>query len=124
MAFPLLILSILTCVLISMFFYETTIKQCQLHEALRCEAGEVTELTRTMRPPDYNRDDLTVSRGDVLRDGAFCTVSGTSHTEMIRRLLLYQRGSEDTESLWHACDGVSYIRYFMLIKHGAKDIKK
>lgn len=120
MVLPLLILSVLTCVLISMFFYDTTIRQCRMHESLRCEAGEITERTTTLTRPEYDSDELTVSYDNVLQDGVFRKVSGTSHTEMLRRLLLFRRGTADLESASHACDGVVYIRYFTLVKNGIK----
>ena len=113
---PLIILSVLTCILIVMFFYDTTISQCQLHEALRCEAGRVTGHTSYLDPPDTNPDSLTVSR-----QGLFKVVSGKEHTAMIEKGLLYHRVSAQTESLWHACDGVSYVRYCTLAREITED---
>ena len=108
---PLLILSVLTCLLISMFFYDTTVKQCQLHQALRDQAGELTGLTHTLQ---------TAPQGDPVletgRRGLFQTVTGKEETVMIDHLLLRTRVSDSTEAIWHASDGVSYVRYHTLAR--------
>lgn len=108
---PLLILSLLTCLLICMFFYDTTVKQCQMHQALRAEAGELTGLTHTLQPAAAS--DAVLSTG---RQGLFQIVSGKETTTMIDQLLLKSRVSESTEAIWHATDGVSYVRYHMLAR--------
>ena len=113
---PLIVLSVLTCILIVMFFYDTTISQCHLHKALRCEAGSVTGHTSYLDPPVMDDRQLTVSR-----QGVFQTVSGKEHTAMMRKELLYQKVSAETESLWHAADGVSYVRYCTLAKDIAEN---
>ena len=111
MVLPLLILSVLTCVLISMFFYDTTVQQCLLHRDLRCTAGELTGHTRYTSRPEGEDRDLTASR-----DGVFQVVSGKEHTGMLHKGLLQERVSRDLESLWHASDGVTYVRYCATIK--------
>ena len=40
---------------------------------------------------------------------------------MIEKGLLYHRVSAQTESLWHACDGVSYVRYCTLAREITED---
>ena len=113
MVLPLLILSVITCMLICMFFYDTTIKQCQLHQALRCEAGDLTGRTINLNRPEYDAAQLSIT---TTRSGVFRTVTGKEHTEMIHEGILHNRVSEDMESLWHAADGVAYVRYYTLIK--------
>lgn len=114
MVLPLLILSVITCLLICMFFYDTSVRQCQLHQALRCEAGDLTGQTCNLHRPEYDPSDYSMTTD---RHGVFRTISGKEHTAMIHQGILYNRGSADTESLWHASDGVSYIRYCTFTKN-------
>lgn len=109
MVLPLLILALLTCLLITMFFYDTTVKQCRLHQALRAEAGELTGLTHTLQPAADTAAALRTGR-----QGLFQTVSGKEETVMIDQLMLKSRVSDSIEAVWHASDGVSYIRYYTL----------
>ena len=113
MVLPLLILSVITCLLVSMFFYDTTLRQCQLHQALRCEAADLTGETINLHPPAYDRDSLEIK---VSRQGVFHTVSGKEHTAMIHQGILHSRVSAETQSLWHASDGVAYVRYCTITK--------
>lgn len=111
MVLPLLILSVITCLLVSMFFYDTTIRQCQLHLALRQAAGDLTGHTIYPEESPWDGDALQLSRA-----GIFQTVSGKEHTDMIHQGILRSRVSRDLESLWHASDGVTYVRYYTLAK--------
>ena len=113
MVLPLLILSVLTCLLVCMFFYDTTVRQCQLHQALRCEADDLTGRTLNLHRPDYDAESYAISAS---RHGVFQTVSGKEHTDMIHQGILRTRASENLESLWHAADGVSYVRYCTIAK--------
>ncbi|MBQ9016064.1 MAG: hypothetical protein IJ109_08075 [Firmicutes bacterium] len=106
---PLLILSVLTCLLISMFFYDTTQKQCRMHQTLRAQAGELTGRIHTLDPAPA--DEISLSTG---MQGLFQTVTGKEETAMIDSIMLKTRVSESTEALWHASDGVSFIRYHTL----------
>lgn len=120
MVLPLLILSVLTCLLVCMFFYDTTLQQCRLHQLLRCEADELTGHTVNLSPPvtdeDLDEDALTVSG-----HGVFKTVSGKEHIVMIDQGILHSKVSSDIESLWHASDGVTYVRYFTCLKDLRED---
>lgn len=113
MVLPLLILSVITCLLVCMFFYDTTLRQCQLHQALRCEADDLTGRTVNLHRPEYDAKDYAISAS---RRGVFQTVSGKEHTDMIHKGILRSRASEDLESLWHAADGVTYVRYCTIVK--------
>lgn len=113
MVLPLLILSVITCVLICMFFYDTTITQCKLHQALRCEAGRVTGQTTNLNPPHYDAGKLSLTESplDIIR-----TVTGKEHTDMIHQGILRNRVSANMESTWYAADGVKYVRYRVIKK--------
>ena len=121
MVLPLLILSVITCLLICMFFYDSTISQCQLHQQLRCEADAVTGQTilpKQTNPPDRDAANSSITTS---RHGIFMTVSGKEHTAMIHQGILHSRVSADVESLWHASDGVSYVRYCTLARDLTQD---
>ena len=42
---PVIMLSVITAILIIMFFYTQMTEQCRLHEVLRAEAGRMTDKT-------------------------------------------------------------------------------
>ena len=71
MVLPFVILSVITCVLIILFFYESSFSECRMHMALRCEAGAVTG-NRTA----YAEDEHVLTAED-LWDGSI-TCSGTA----------------------------------------------
>ena len=123
LVFPLLILSVITCLLISMFFYETTLRQCLLHRQLRCAADNLTGCTCNLSADQSGQENPSGEYAlSTSRSGVFHTVSGKEHTEMIHQGILHQKVSEDLESLWHASDGVSYVRYCNLIhKQGSSN---
>ncbi len=111
MVLPLLILSVLTCLLVSMFFYDTTIRQCQQHQQLRSASDDLTGCTS--RPGLSPREGADIT---VTRQGVFPVVSSADGSRMPARGLLRMRPSSVTESRWHACDGAEYVRLIMLGK--------
>lgn len=121
MVLPLLIISILTCLFVIMFFYETTLQQCQLHQAMRCAADDLTGHTRNLSSYGYGQSEQERQEGTytltTYRSGVFETVSGKEHIDMKHQGILRSRVSADLESLWHASDGVDYVRYCAIVKN-------
>ena len=107
--FPLVILTVLTCVLICMFFYSQTIETSRIHIALRQVAGEISGHTEYA-----DRDHEYDEKIDTERAGLFYRVRGREHVGMNKNLLLSGRADQKIESLWTASDGVSYVRYCTL----------
>ncbi len=116
MVFPVLILSVLTCLLVSMFFYDTTLKQCRLHQVLRASAGQLTGHTIWPEPPAADEAVLQTDRRGVFR-----VITGREQIDMIHQGILQDRVSTDLESLWHASDGVTYVRYCTIIRELGED---
>lgn len=120
MVLPLLILAVITCVMICMFFYDTTIHQCHLHEALRCEAGEQTHLTTNLNKPKYDAASMSITARNGL---IFTTVHGTTRNSMIHQGILPKRPVANTESQWQAANGARYVRIIINGKDVIMDIK-
>ena len=109
--FPLIILTLITCMLICMFFYSRTVEQSRLHILLRQEAGEISGHTEYMDPPAKTGIDL-----ERRRKGLFYVVSGKEHIAMKSKGMLRGRTDRSIEGLWTAADGVSYVRHCTLVK--------
>ncbi len=109
--FPLVILTVITCILICMFCYDQTAEQCRMHMAMRAQAGELTGRTVCLR--DIGPWEGQLSPG---RSGIFRTINGKERIIMKNQGIVSERISGDLESLWHASDGVSYIRHCTLAK--------
>ena len=57
---PVIMLSVITAILIIMFFYTQMTEQCRLHEFLRAESGKVTEKTKCLSDRTYDTSDITI----------------------------------------------------------------
>lgn len=110
---PLLILSVITCLLICMFFYESTAARCGMHLALRCEAGELTG--RTVYPDGAAAEEPRVQI-ETRRGVTAAIVSGKEDVSMLHQGLIGGRISTEIESIWHASDGVSYVRHCVIAR--------
>lgn len=111
MILPLLILSVLTCLLVAMFFYESASVRFQAHLQLRAAADDLTGCTF-----DLNRREYQGTEPEVRSGGAFRVVSTQTRTVMLHRLLLRRSPAEDAGSCWHASDGPGYVRRCLLAK--------
>ena len=109
--FPLVILTVITCILVCIFCYQQTAEQCRMHLAMRAQAGAVTERTVCLQTDDSWSGQLTVGRSGIFR-----TVKGKEQIMMRDQGLISGRVSGELESLWHVSDGVSFIRYCTLTK--------
>lgn len=107
--FPLVILTVITCVLICMFFYTQTMEQSRFHMALRQAAEEVDDHTEyAHRIREYD------GRIETEKSGLFYRARGKERVEMKNNLLIKGRTDQTIESLWTASDGVTYVRYCTL----------
>ena len=111
MVLPLFILSVLTCLLVSMFFCDTTIRQCEQHQQLRSASDDLTGCTVRLNWSSRPDNEITAARR-----GVFPVVTSAYGSRMPARGLLRMRPSSVTESRWHACDGAEYVRLIMLGK--------
>ena len=115
---PFVILAVITVVLIIMFFYTSSLSQCRMHMALRCEAGLITE-----KCTSYANDGTTLS-ADELWDGHI-TLSGLSAAKrvtaaadvsMVSRGLLSKVGRRQITGDLLAIDPVGALRIRQAVK--------
>ena len=115
---PLTILTVITCMLICIFFYTQTIQQSRLHTALRHAAeGSCGRSVYPASPPDSRWDIVTEKRG------FYYTSRGEEWIIMKKNLLISKRADRKIEGVWTTVDGVSYVRYCTLANRVAEEIK-
>ena len=110
--FPFVILAVITVVLIVMFFYQSSLAECRMHMALRCEAGLVTE-----KYSAYGDDGIALSPED-LWDGSVTSsgvrpakrVSGAAEVSMVSRGLLSKVGRRRLTGSIRALDPAALLR--------------
>ena len=120
---PFVILAVITVVLIIMFFYTSSLSQCRMHMALRCEAGLITE-----KCTSYG-DDGTALSTDKLWEGRITTsglpaakrVTGTADVSMVSRGLLSKVGRRQITGDLRAIDPVSMMRIRQAVGGGIPD---
>ncbi|MBQ6401527.1 MAG: hypothetical protein IJI20_04490 [Firmicutes bacterium] len=111
---PMVILTVITCILICTFFYTLTAEQSRMHMALRQNAGALTGHTA------YPEGEIKwEGQIETQKKGIFKTVRGKERVPMKTRGILAHRVERDMESLWTASDGVLYVRYCTLISERA-----
>lgn len=115
---PLTILTVITCMLICMFFYTETIRRSMLHTALRHAAED--SCGRSTYP-----DSSTDGRLDILTEkrGFYYTSRGEEWIIMKKNILISKRADRKIEDVWTTVDGVSYVRYCTLANRVAEEIK-
>ena len=109
---PFVILAVITVVLIVMFFYASSLSQCRMHMALRCEAGLMME-----KCTSYS-DDGTALSPEELWDGHITSsglsaakrVTGTADVSMVSRGLLSKIGRRQITGNLHVLDPVNMLR--------------
>ena len=116
--FPLVILTVITCVMICMLFYSRAIEQSRLHIAVRHSAesaGEHTEYPD--KGPGWD------GSLDTSKKGFIYTSHGKGLIFMKKKGLLSARTDKKIEGVWTAVDGVSYVRYCTLANHVAEELE-
>ena len=109
---PFVILAVITVVLIIMFFYTSSLSQCRMHMALRCEAGLITEKCTSYA------DDGTALSTDELWDGRITSsglpaakrVAAAGDVSMVSRGLLSNIGRRQITGDLLAIDPVGTLR--------------
>lgn len=116
--FPLVIMTLITCILICMFFYTQTMEQSRLHMAMRQTAGQAIG-HRT----SHEIIDIPGASIETKRYGLFYRVYGKERITMNRKGLLSTRADQMIESIWTASDGVKYVRFCTLAGKVMEDDK-
>jgi len=111
---PIIILTVITAVLIIMFFYSQMTERSRLHTALRSEAGLMSEQTIYADPALFPNDtDAEIYQDDSLAGGQ---IYGKKYLVMPHRGILEEKGIFIIEGRCYAVDGPEYVRYCMLVK--------
>ena len=107
---PFIILSVITVILITMFFYSQISSQCSMHMALRAESGNVTGRSSVLHSVSSEAEFYT-------RKKAFGgVVEAKEYLIMDHRMLLDRKGVCLIQDKAYAVDGVRYVRYCCLVK--------
>ena len=109
---PFVILTVITAVLIIMFFYDSSLSQSRMHMALRCEAGLITEKCTSWS------EDGTALSPDALWDGRVTSsglpgakrVTGNAEVSMVSRGLLSKIGRRQITGDFRALDPAGLLR--------------
>lgn len=109
---PFVILTVITVVLIVMFFYQSSVSESRMHMALRCEAGLITG-----KCTSYGEDSTALSP-DELWDGSITSsgvsagkrVHGSADISMVSRGLLSKVGHREITGDLRVLDPVSLLR--------------
>lgn len=115
---PFVILAVITVVLIIMFFYTSSLSQCRMHMALRCEAGLITEKCTSYA------DDGTALSTDELWDRHITSsglpaakrVTAAGDVSMVSRGLLSNIGRRQITGDLLAIDPVGTLRIRQAVK--------
>ena len=111
---PVIIFTVITAVLIIMFFYSQMTERSRLHTALRSEAGLMTEQTIYSDPALLPDDtDAEIYQDDSLTGGQ---IYGKKYLVMSRQGILEKKGVFIIEGRCYAVDGPEYVRYCTLVK--------
>ena len=115
---PVIMLTVITCVLIIMYFYSSMSEQCSLHTELRKEAGLLTGNTEYL----YNiRESQSEDRDIYVRVHGFGgTVYGKKYIIMQKKGVMSRKGVFAAEGSSCAADAPEFVRYCNFVK-GLKD---
>lgn len=141
--FPLVILTVITCVLVCMFFYSQTISQSALHIEMRDYAGQISGHTvylgsgagshlsgsgsygsGSSGSGSFVSGSTGGNRASITKEkrSLFYIVRGKENVSMKNKGILSGRTDQTIESIWTASDGVGYVRYCTLGNYVAEDI--
>ena len=121
--FPFVILAVITAVLIIMFFYDSSVSQSQMHMALRCEAGLVTEKCTVYAEDGTALSPEEIWDGHITSSGVSAAkrVSGSTEVSMVSRGLLSYVGRREITASLRALDPAGIKRLRQTVDGGAGD---
>ncbi len=91
---PVVILAVIACVLIGLYFSQGAVETSRMHMALREEADQMAAQGKGLFQTVTKKETITMNEYDMIRG----------------------KYSEELESAWHVADGVSYVRYCTLTR--------
>lgn len=98
--FPIVILTVLTVILIVMYFYDCSASQSNMHILLRQEAGIASG--KSVYYETHPRDDFYLEQNRK-------TVSASKDVSMLHRGVLYGEGYRTIQSTVHMINGPKYV---------------
>ena len=111
---PFVILTVITVVLIIMFFYDSSVSQSRMHMALRCEAGLVTEKCTAYAEDGtvFSPEDIWDGRVTSSGVSAAKRVTGSAEVYMVSHGLLSRIGRREITGDLRALDpaGIKRLR--------------
>ena len=111
---PVIIMVVITTVLIIMFFYSQMTEQCNLHMALRKQAGMMSGNTLYLQNDDkINLHEIDAYTEEKLFGGS---TYGRKNLIMNNKGVLFKKGVFVIEGSCYKIDAPSYVRYSSAIK--------
>lgn len=110
---PIIILTAITTILISMFFYIQMVEQCHLHTALKSEAGRMTGNTTYAGANSTVSDDIEIYSEKSI---AGRTVYGKKYLIMEHKGILDKKGTFIVDGKKYAVDGAEYVRLANIVR--------
>lgn len=101
---PIVIITVITVMLIVMYFYDCSVSQSDLHKALRYEAGTVSDKTVYYLDAAYDR-----SLSGVYFTHERKHLSASTHVTMIHRGILRRRGQKEINGSIYLHDAAKYV---------------
>ena len=108
---PMIILTVITVVLIIMFFYSQVTEQSRLHIALRSEAGAAAGNDAGGAGESISEAEIYVDEGAVTSEAY-----GKKYLLMKNSGILDGKKTFTVEGSWSAVDGAAYVRYMNFVK--------
>lgn len=112
--FPVIIVTVITAVLIIMFFYSQTAEQCRMHVTMRREAGLCTG--KTIYTYTFGSRDGTDAEIYADKTLTGSKVYGKKYLIMPYRGVLEKKGISVIEGECCGTDGARYMRYCSFVK--------
>lgn len=111
---PLIIVSVITCVLVIMFFYSQMSERSSMHIMLRSEAGQLTGKTKYIHESGFDMGE----QGEmyVRQNGIDTVVYGKKYLMMPHKGILARKGAAVIQGNYYAMDAVRFVRYCSIIE--------
>lgn len=114
---PFVILSVITTVLIIMFFYTSSVSESRMHAALRCEAGLITGKSSVVSEEGCVLSPEDLWDGSISSSGAVTSkrVVGSKSVSMVSGGLLSRLGRRELTCELRAVDPVRSLRLRQIV---------
>ena len=120
---PFVILTILTTVLIILYFYDSSVSESRMHMALRCEAGQVSGKATAYSEEDSRLSSEDLWDGQLTSSGVFpaARVRGSKSISMVSAGLLARLGRRQLSDQLRVADPARALRLRQMIHADSAD---